>query len=64
MEKYLTFEHFEKYLSALTTKSFTEFCERLLYKLYNFTYEEVKIIDPEIEKIISKEDYINFIIRV
>lgn len=29
----------------------------MVYKLYNLTYEEVKIIDPEIEKIISKEEY-------
>ncbi|MEP0862612.1 MAG: class I SAM-dependent DNA methyltransferase, partial [Ignavibacterium sp.] len=32
----------------------------LVYKLYNLTYEEVKIIDPEIEKIISKEEYEKF----
>ncbi|MBM3712526.1 MAG: hypothetical protein FJW56_03705 [Actinobacteria bacterium] len=32
----------------------------MVYKLYNLTYEEVKIIDPEIEKIISKEDYEKF----
>jgi len=30
----------------------------MVYKLYNLTYEEVKIIDPEIEKIISKEEYL------
>ncbi len=29
----------------------------LVYKLYNLTYDEVKIIDPEIENIISREDY-------
>lgn len=29
----------------------------LVYKLYNLTYEEVKVIDPNIESIISKEDY-------
>ncbi|MBO1884543.1 Eco57I restriction-modification methylase domain-containing protein [Capnocytophaga sp. Marseille-Q4570] len=29
----------------------------LVYKLYNLTYEEVKIIDPNIESIISKEEY-------
>lgn len=29
----------------------------LVYKLYNLTYDEVKIIDPEIEKIISREEY-------
>jgi len=29
----------------------------LVYKLYNLTYEEVKVIDPNIENIISKEEY-------
>lgn len=29
----------------------------MVYKLYDLTYEEVKIIDGEIEKIISKEEY-------
>ena len=29
----------------------------MVYKLYELTYDEVKIIDPEIEKIISKEKY-------
>ncbi|MBM0657830.1 Eco57I restriction-modification methylase domain-containing protein, partial [Capnocytophaga genosp. AHN8471] len=29
----------------------------LVYKLYNLTYEEVKVIDPNIESIISKEEY-------
>ncbi|MCX7874804.1 MAG: BREX-1 system adenine-specific DNA-methyltransferase PglX [Melioribacteraceae bacterium] len=29
----------------------------LVYKLYNLTYEEVKIIDPAIEQTISKEEY-------
>jgi len=29
----------------------------MVYKLYDLTYDEVKIIDPEIEKIISKEKY-------
>jgi len=32
----------------------------MVYKLYELTYEEVKIIDPEIEKIISKEEYERF----
>jgi len=27
---------------------------------YNLTYEEVEIIDPEIVKIISKEEYENY----
>jgi hypothetical protein len=29
----------------------------MVYKLYDLTYDEVKIIDPEIEKIISQEEY-------
>jgi len=29
-------------------------------KLYELTYEEVEIIDPQIGKIISKEDYERF----
>jgi hypothetical protein len=29
----------------------------MVYKLYELTYDEVKNIDPEIEKIISKEKY-------
>jgi len=35
----------------------------MVYKLYNLTYEEVKIIDPEIEKIISREEYEKFEIQ-
>jgi len=31
-----------------------------VYKIYNLTYEEVKIIDPEIEKIISEKEYEKF----
>jgi len=34
--------------------------DKLVYKLYQLTYEEVKIIDPNIEKIISKADYDKF----
>ena len=32
----------------------------MVYKLYNLNYKEVKIIDPEIEKIISVKDYEKF----
>lgn len=32
----------------------------MVYKLYELTYEEVKIIDPNIEEIISKKDYEKF----
>lgn len=32
----------------------------MVYKLYNLTYEEVEIIDPQIGKIISKADYDKF----
>lgn len=60
MDKYFTLEHFEKYLSSLTHKSFTDFCERLLQKLYKLTYEEVKIMDSNIEQIISRAEYEKF----
>ena len=46
--------------SNIKTVQLEENINRLLYKYYNFSYEEVKIIDPEINKIISKEDYDNF----
>jgi len=29
----------------------------MVYKLYELTYDECKIVDPEIEKLISREDY-------
>ena len=29
----------------------------MFYKLYNLTYEEVKIIDPNFEQILSKEEH-------
>ncbi|OQY73825.1 MAG: hypothetical protein B6D44_06140 [Ignavibacteriales bacterium UTCHB2] len=35
----------------------------MVYKLYNLTYEEVKIIDPQIGSIINKEDYDKFEIQ-
>ncbi len=38
-------------------KSMKDQIDIMVYKLYNLTYEEVKIIDQEIDKIISKEDY-------
>lgn len=31
----------------------------ITYKLFELTYEEVEIIDPQIGKIISKEDYLS-----
>jgi len=42
------------------TKQLEDQIDIMVYKLYNLTYEEVKIIDPEIEKIISKEEYEKF----
>lgn len=45
------------------TKHLEDQIDIMVYKLYNLTYEEVKIIDPEIEKIISKEDYKLFEIK-
>ncbi len=37
--------------------------ENLVYKLYDLTYEEVEIIDPQIGSIISKEYYEKFKIQ-
>lgn len=45
------------------TKELEDQIDIMVYKLYNLTYEEVKIIDPEIEKIISKEEYERFEIK-
>jgi len=39
------------------TKQLEDKIDLMVYKLYNLTYEEVKIIDSEIENIISKEEY-------
>jgi len=32
----------------------------IVYKLYNLTYDEIKIIDPEIEKKITREEWEKF----
>jgi REP element-mobilizing transposase RayT len=39
------------------TKHLEDQIDIMVYKLYELTYEGVKIIDPEIEKIISEEEY-------
>ena len=36
----------------------------MVYKLYNLTYDEIKIVDPDINKIILEEKYDNFKIAV
>jgi hypothetical protein len=45
------------------TKHLEDQIDIMVYKLYELTYEEVKVIDPEIEKIISKEEYERFEIK-
>lgn len=42
------------------TKHLEDQIDIMVYKLYNLTYEEVKIIDPDIEQLINKEDYERF----
>ena len=42
------------------TKHLEDQIDIMVYKLYNLTYEEVKIIDPNIEQIISREEYEKF----
>jgi len=41
----------------VNTKHLEDKIDIMVYKLYNLTYEEVKIIDPNIEQIISEEEY-------
>ena len=42
------------------TKQLENQIDIMFYKLYNLTYEEVKIIDSNIEQIIGKEEYERF----
>ncbi|MBU2446055.1 MAG: Eco57I restriction-modification methylase domain-containing protein [Bacteroidetes bacterium] len=39
------------------TKHLEDQIDIMVYKLYELTYDEVKIIDPNIEQLISKEEY-------
>ncbi|WKZ69976.1 MAG: TaqI-like C-terminal specificity domain-containing protein [Melioribacteraceae bacterium] len=45
------------------TKHIEDHIDIMVYKLYNLTYEEVEIIDPQIGSIINKEDYDKFEIK-
>jgi len=47
-----------KKLAAEPTQELEDRIELLIYKLYGLRLEEVKIVDPDIEKIISEKDYI------
>lgn len=56
----------DKIISAKKTSTkkdivvFLDKIDLLLYKIYNLTYLEVKIIDPDIENIISEKEYEKF----
>jgi len=52
-----TIEERKKESPTTDTTTFENEIDLLVYKLYGLTYEEVKIVDPDIEKIISEEDY-------
>lgn len=41
----------------IISKHLTNKIDNLVYRLYNLTYDEVKVIDPEIEKKISEDEY-------
>ncbi|MDH7604871.1 MAG: hypothetical protein QHH13_08240 [Melioribacter sp.] len=45
------------------TKHLEDQIDIMVYKLYDLTYEEVEIIDPQIGNIISKEEYDKFEIK-
>jgi hypothetical protein len=49
--------YYEQDMPNLKIKSNSYLLDLSIYKLYDLTYDEVKIIDPEIEKIISQEEY-------
>ncbi|MBN1924649.1 MAG: Eco57I restriction-modification methylase domain-containing protein [Prolixibacteraceae bacterium] len=57
------FEKISDKLHQVINKSEKEFntlsdkIDLMVYKLYTLTYDECKIVDPEIEKLISREDY-------
>lgn len=54
----------EKLVSKLNNNpSLIEKINTIFYKLYNLTYDEVEIVDPQIGSIISKTDYNNFQIQ-
>src|SRR3989339_266874 len=40
-----------------TILKYENILDLMVYKLYTLTYDECKIVDPEIEKLISREDY-------
>ena len=41
----------------LNTNELETQIDLIVFKLYNLSYEEIKLIDPEIEKLISQKDY-------
>ena len=45
------------------TTEFENEIDIMVFKLYNLTYEEVEIIDPNIEQLINKQDYEEFGIK-
>lgn len=57
----LFIEKVEKIISFKKSKENSEnvanCLDLMVYKLYTLTYDECKIVDPEIEKLISREDY-------
>lgn len=63
-------EYFDNYVSQILTAKKNDIkadlskienqLDLMIYKLYNLTYEEVKIIDPNIGEIISEEEYENY----
>ena len=52
-----------KKTDQINTKQFEDQIDIMVYKLYNLTYKEIKIIDPNIEQIISKDDYEKYELR-
>ncbi len=49
--------------TQMNTKNLEDQIDIMVYKLYNLSYEEVEIIDPQIGSIMSKEDFDKFEIQ-
>ena len=51
----------EKKKKGQETTSLENEIDIMVYKLYGLTYEEVKVIDPDIEQVISEKEYEKFV---
>jgi hypothetical protein len=53
----------KKHNSQADTRNLENRIDILVYKLYNLEYQETKIVDPQVENIISKKEYEKLVIE-